>query len=236
MSVHYGLSGVGSKHYAIVRNGSSKVRALVLRVQVDEKQLPTLKAGGVRAEGTDKPTPLTVQSTLIFDAMGPGESRWVEFGMATASAKLGTEVFVDFQDLVDEKVVVNGYRVSIQYAGTSRAIRELALFNKAVFRRLAATKIREASGVVKASRALAARRKPTLSDYLTFVTSVRDPMATSVKRYLDRSGDDRGLETAAALDALLAALKTRRGKDVFAAHATLLNKVDVGLTLLLQKG
>jgi len=88
---------------------------------------------------------------------------------------------------------------------------------------------------VKASRALAARRKPTLSDYVTFVTSVRDPMATSVKRYVDRSGDDRGLETATSLDALLAALKTRRGKDVFAAHATLLNKIDVGLTLFLQR-
>ena len=61
-------------------------------------------------------------------------------------------------------------------------------------------------------------------------------MATSIKRYLDRTGDDRGLETAAALDALLTALKTRRGRDVFAAHDTLLNKIDVGLTLFLQKG
>jgi hypothetical protein len=236
MSVHYGLSGVGSKHYAIVRNGSNKVRAFALRVQVDEKQLQTLKASGVRAEGTEAPAPLAAQSTVILDAMGPGESRWVEFGMANVAARKGTELFVDFQEVVDEKVVVNGYRVSIQYAGTVRAVRELSLFNKAVFRRLAASKIREAGAVIKASRALAARKRPTLSDYLTFMTLVRDPMAASVKRYLDRSGDDHGLETAAALDALLAALKTRRGRDVFAAHVSLLNKIDVGLTLFLQKG
>jgi hypothetical protein len=155
--------------------------------------------------------------------------------MAAVPAKLGTGLFVDFQELVDEKVVVNGYRVMLQYAGTARAIRELALFNRAVFRRLSASKIREAGPVVKVSRALAARRKLTLSDYVTFMVSVRDPLATSVKRYLDRSGDDRGLETAAALDDLLAALSTRRGKDIFAAHATLLNKVDVGLTLFQKK-
>jgi len=236
MSVHYGLSGVGSKHYAIVRNGSNKIRDFTLRVQVDDKVLGSLKAARVRAEGTDKPAPLAAQSTLILAAMEPGESRWVEFGMAPVAARLGTGFVLDFQELVDEKVVVNGYRVTMQYAGTLRAIRELALFNKAVFRRLAASKIREASLVVKASRAIAARRKLTLSDYLAFIVSVRDPMATSVKRYLDRSGNDRGLETAAALDALLAALTTRRGKNVFATHATLLNKIDVGLTLFQQRG
>jgi len=66
--------------------------------------------------------------------------------------------------------------------------------------------------------------------------SVRDLQARSIRRDLDRSGDARGLETAAALDLLLTALKTRRGRDVFAAHATLLSKIDVGLTLFLQKG
>ena len=235
MSVHYGLSGIGSKHYAIVRNGSNKIRDFVVRLQVDEKQLQSLKASRVRTEGKNEPTPLAPQSLLVLAAMEPGESRWVEFGMGTAAAKLGTGLFVDFQELVDEKVVVNGYRVMIQYAGTVRAIRELSLFNKAVFRRLSASKIPEAGPVVKASRAFAARKKLTLADYVTFMVSVRDPMATSVKRYLERAGDDRGLETAAALDDLLTALTTRRGKDVFGAHATLLNKIDVGLTLLQKK-
>jgi hypothetical protein len=234
MSVHYGLSGFGSKHYAIVRNGSIKPRDFVLRLQVADAALRGFKAPQVLAQGSEKAVPLENETTLVIEGMGPGEARWVEFDMAAFKAKVGTALPIDFQEVVDGKVV-NGYRISIQAAATQQAVHELLLFNKAVFQRLlSGLKVREAGRVIKASTAMAARKSLTLDDYLTFMASVRDPMTISIKRYLE-SERDTGLDTTTALEQLLATLASRIGRTTFANHVTLLNKVDVGLTLLFAR-
>ena len=235
MSVHYGLSGIGSKHYAIVRNGSMKPRDFVLRLLVADAALRGFKAPQVLAQGGEKAVPLEKETSLVIEGMEPGEARWVEFDMAAFKAKVGTALPIDFQEVVDGQVV-NGYRISIQAASTQQAVHEVALFNKAVFQRLlSGLKVREAGRVIKASAALAVRKSLTLDDYLSFMASVRDPMTISVKRYVE-SERDTGLDTTTALEQLLAALGTRSGRTTFANHVTLLNKVDVGLTLLFARG
>jgi len=237
MSVHYGLSGFGSKHYAIIRNASKKVRDFALRLRVDPDALAGFAAPWVLVQGTEKPVPLASGAVLVVEGMKPGEARWVEFGMSAFKAKRGASLPVDFEELVDEKVVVNGYRVSIEAATTQRAVHELALFSKAVFQRLqSGTKLRGARPVVHASAALAAKEVVTLTDYVNFVTTIRGPLTASINRYLDEGQQDFDLDTAGALDAFLGSVETRRGKGIFASHVTLLNKLDVGLILRLNRG
>jgi hypothetical protein len=235
MSVSYVLSGIRSKHYAVVRNGSSKVRDLVLRAGIFGKLPEGAATVSALAQGAEKRVPLSEERTLVLQGMESGESRWIELAIEPRGDRRRLAVAVDFHEVVDDKIAVNAFRIALESADSRRAVRELGLLNRSVFRRLAGLEIQEAEPVVKASDAFVARRELNLSDYDEFVRSIAEPAASAVKQYLDRVRSDGGLDTAAALEDFVAALGQRRGKEVFGAHSALLNKVDIGLTLFFEK-
>src|SRR6185369_15970219 len=147
-------------------------------------------------------------------------------------AKLGDSLPVDMLEVVDDKVV-NGFRIAINSAQPAQALRELLMFNAAVFQRLQSQfKVVAAADVVTASRKLLRARTLTLTTYQKFANSVGNAVTESVKRYLAATGNDQGLNIAASLDAFMSAASGRNGGKAFAAHVTLVNQLDVAMTLV----
>ena len=237
MSVHYGLSGFGSTHYAIIRNASDKVRDFNLALAVDPVIIRSFASPLVQVQGGDKPRPPSPNVTLTAPAMKPGEYRWVAFGMGAFKAATNASLPVDMLESVDGKIV-NGFRFNIVSSSAAQALRESVLFSAAVFGRIQAQfKSPEAAAIVKASKALLRTPKMASPAYLKLVASNFEPMAGAVKQLLPGSINDNGLDIAGSLDALNAALKTKTIGNVFASLTTLLNKLDVALTLTrLAKG
>jgi hypothetical protein len=237
MSVHYALAGAAcSKHYAILRNASKHVRDMVIRATVAKEFLGRVDGATVRWEGSEKPQRLEKGTTLSVRAMAPGETRWLELEIGALASRKGGAFGVDFHEIVDEKVAINGFRIQCANVGDAQALRELGLLNRAVFRRLVAIGLKEATGIVKVSEAFGRRKDLSLSDYDDYVRAIREPATSITKQYLGEVGDKRGLGIGDALAAFLSALETRRGRDAFPAHATLLHKIDIDLTLALQAG
>jgi hypothetical protein len=231
MSVHFGLSGFGSAHYGIVFNASKKVRDFVLRIRVADEVLRGFKKPTVGAQGLDKSIPLKSGATLTMKGMRPGEYRWVAFDMAAFEAATGTSLPVDFEELVGDKVV-NGFRFNIAAAKTPVAVRELLLFTAAVFRRLLAQfKIEAAAPVVKSCLQALKGGTLTLAAYRKLMVGEQDEVTKSVEQFLATSKGDGSLDIGGSLKALLKALGGASDGDTFARHVTLLNKLDVAITL-----
>ena len=57
MSVHYGLSGFGSTHYAIIRNASKKQGDFVLKLTANQAALKGIANPTVRAQGAGDAIP-----------------------------------------------------------------------------------------------------------------------------------------------------------------------------------
>jgi len=232
MSVHYGLSGFGSKHYAIIRNASRKPRDVVLKLAAGAEALKGLAQPTVLAQGAREALPFKSGGKITVSGMAAGESRWVALDVGAWKAKLGDSLPVDMLEVVDDKVV-NGFRIAINSAQPAQALRELLMFNAAVFQRLQSQfKVVAAADVVTASRKLLRARTLTLTTYQKFANSVGNAVTESVKRYLAAAGNDQGLNIAASLDAFMSAASGRNGGKAFAAHVTLVNQLDVAMTLV----
>jgi hypothetical protein len=232
MSVHYGLSGFGSTHYAIIRNASKQSRDFVLKLSASAEALRGFSSPTVQAQQAGDPIPFKHGSTLAVTGMKPGEYRWVAFDMASFKAKTGVSLPVDMLEVVDGKIV-NGFRISVASSTHAQALRELLLLNVAVFQRLQSQfKLTEAGDVVKASRLLLKTQAISMSAYLKFLGTVRDAIGVCVKRLLAAGDNDRSLGIASSLALLLRSLDTKNSGKTFANHVTLLNKLDVSVTLL----
>jgi hypothetical protein len=230
MAVHYGLSGSGSRHFAIIRNASKKPRDFVLRAQVGGAALKGLRAPKLHAEGAGA-VALKGGTEVTVQAMKPGESRWVALEMSSFKAKAGVALPVDFEEVVDGKVV-NGFRIQMVGADANLAVRELAHLNQAVFHRLASGYgIKQVGSLIRDSASFARRKTLTPDAYLRFMAKGESAIAASVERWLAIAGSDRGLGIAATMKALHRALAQRSGAKAFAAHVTLLNALDVAITL-----
>jgi hypothetical protein len=231
MSVHYGLSGFGSKHYAIIRNASTKARDLALRLNADPALLRNFTSPTVEVQGGDGAKPFKPGTVVTAPGMRPGESRWVAFGMTAFKATTRTSLPVDLLELVGDKVV-NGFRFNIAASTAAQALREALLLNAAVFRRLQVQfGSTDAADVVKASTALLKVKTITSAAYVKMLASVEGAIASSVKRFLSPAANDRGLGIAAAREVFSGALGAGKAGNVFASHVTLLNMLDVALTL-----
>jgi hypothetical protein len=231
MSVHYGMSGFGSTHYAVIRNASQKVRDFVLRIVADAASLEGLKSPTLQVQGSGKPAPLKAGAVLNGPGMKPGEYRWVAFDMASFAGAKGAPLAVDLLEVVDGRVV-NGFRFSVLASSAAVALREAVWSNAAVFRRLQAQfGSDDAGSVVKASTALLKTRTVTAAGYAKLLGGTSEAMASSVKRFLAAAANDQGLGIAAAREVLAAALATKTTGKIFSSHVTLLNKLDVALTL-----
>ena len=232
MSVHYGLSGFGSTHYAIIRNASKKLRDFVLKLAASQDALTRIANPTVRAQGAGEAIPFEPGTTITVTGMKPGESRWVAFDLSAFKATVGVSLPVDLLEVVDG-TVVNGFRIAVKSASAAQALRELLLFNAAVFQRLQLQfKIAAAADVVDASRRLLKTKTLTLSAYLSFLPTVSDAITTSVNRFVAGANYDNALGIASSLDMLSRTLAGRSARKAFAAHVTLINKLDVAMTLV----
>jgi len=232
MSVHYGLSGFGSTHYAIVRNASKKVRDFVLRLRVDAKVLLAFNKPTVEVQGGGQAVPFDPQTQIVLKGMKAGESRWVAFGMASFKGAAGTSLPVDFLEIVNEKIV-NGCRFNVTPASTTLALRELLRFAGAVMQRVSLQfKLDEAAEVAKAARSLARAKSITRTAYLKFLTRTREATGKSVDGFLVTKSNDMGLQLSASWQALQKAIDTKDFGNAFANQTTLLNKLDVATTLV----
>jgi hypothetical protein len=232
MSVHYGLSGGGSTHYAIIRNASKKARDFALKLDADTDLLKGFSSPTVEMQGGGGPKPFKPGTVLTAPGMKPGEYRWVAFGMASFKAAKDVSLPVDMFELVDEKVV-NGFRFTMVSSTADQALREALLLNGAVFGRLQLqTKSADAADIVKASVALLRTKTISSAAYIKLLASVGDAIANSVKRFLAGKGNDKELRIDESLTALGDAVTTKTIGKVFASHVTLLNKLDIALTLV----
>jgi hypothetical protein len=232
MSVHYGMSGFGSTHYALIRNASKEVRQFALKLNVDPKILRGFTSPTVQIQGTGQPVPLRPDAVLTVPDMKPGERRWVAFDMSGFKAAVGTSLWVDMFELANEKVV-NGFRINVTSSTAANALRECVRFNAAVFRRLARQfNLRDAADVEKASTAALKDKTIAASAYLKLLTSSNDAIANSVKSFLAKDrANESDLGVGASLEAFAKALAGKTTGPIFAVHSTLLNKLDIALTL-----
>jgi hypothetical protein len=232
MSVHYGLSGGGSTHYAIIRNASKKARDFALKLDADTSLLKSFTSPTVEMQGGGGPKPFRPGAVLTAPGMKPGEYRWVAFGMASFKAAQNVSLPVDMFELVDEKVV-NGFRFNIVSSTADQALREALLFNGAVFGRLQLqVESADAADFVKASVALLKAKTISSAAYVKLLASSGDAITNSVKRFLETKSNDNELGIGDSLGALTKALTTKTMGKVFASHVTLLNKLDIALTLV----
>ena len=232
MSVHYGLSGFGSTHYAIVRNASQKLRDMAIRLRADAQTLKGYANPTVQVQGGEPPMPFRPETTVVLKAMQPGEYRWLAFGMDSFRTSAKVPLPVDFLELVDDKPV-NGLRISIVAATATLALGELLLFCGATFQRLQLQfQLDSAGEVAKAARTQLRAKSQTAAAYLKFVARTRDATARSVEGFLGGGQrNDGGLDIASSLKAFLKAADAGVFGNAFAAHVTLLNKLDVAITL-----
>jgi len=231
MSVHYGLSGFGSAHYAVIRNASTKVRDFVLQLRADPKALRAIGKPTLEVQGGGQSVPFVPETRVSLLAMKPGESRWVAFRMDSFKAAANAQLPVDLLEEVDGKIV-NGCRIAVVATTTARALRELLLLDAATMQRLVAVfAIASASDVLKAARTLLKTRVQTSAGYLRFAADTRAAMTDAVARFVVVKSIDRGLGIAAAFAAFDAAVQARDVGNAFATHTTLLNRLDVATTL-----
>jgi hypothetical protein len=232
MSVHYGLSGFGSTHYAIVRNASEKLRDFELRLNADAQTLKGYADPTVQVQGGEKSVPFRPETTIVLKAMNPGEYRWVAFAMTSFKTSAKVPLPVDFLELVDNNVV-NGYRISVVAAAANLALRELLMFAAATFQRLQLQfRLDSAGEVVKAARTSLRAKSLTQAAYLKFVAQTKDATAKTVDGFLGDERRDNGLDVASSLEQLLKSAQAKNFGNTFASHATLLNKLDVATTLV----
>ena len=231
MTVHYGLSTFGSAHFAIVRNASTKLRDLNLKVVAEAASLKGIVKPTIQLMGGGAAAALKSGSAVVLKGMQPGEYRWVALDMASFTAANGASLPVDLLEIVDG-TVVNGCRINIVPSTAAKALKELVLLNSAVFQRLQSVfKISSAASVVRASATLSKSRSITTAAYLSFMTANRDAMEKTLTAFLTGGTHDRGLGIGASLKVLLAALSAKDAGTTFSRHATLLNKIDVAVTL-----
>ena len=235
MSVHYGLSGFGSTHYAIVRNAAKKPRDFVLRLRADAKVLRAFAKPTVEVQGGGQAVPFDPQTTIVLEGMKAGESRWVGFGMASFKGAAGIALPVDFLELVDEKIV-NGYRFNVTSASSTLALREMLRFGGAVMQRVGLQfKLDSAAEVAKAARALAKTKLITHAAYFKFLARTKDATDKTIIGFLATKSNDMGLQVAASWQALQKAADAKDFGNAFANQTTLLNKLDVATTLVQKR-
>jgi hypothetical protein len=230
MVVYYGLSGSGSIHFALVRNASKKSRDFVLKMNAAPETLrgftrPVLKAQSGEA------TAFKPGTTIVLKAMKPGEYRWVSFEFSSLKGETGASLPLDVVELVDDKAV-NGFRINFVASSNSKALEELILFSSSVFQRLSRITKTDAAGEVwKAVEAFLKEARFTSASYFEFMTATKDPLVKAVSTVLEKAKNDYSLDIASSLKLAMKLLEAKDFVNLLAAHTTLINKLDIALTL-----
>jgi hypothetical protein len=232
MSVHYGLSGFGSTHFAIIRNASIKVRDFQLKITADKKLIQSFRDPVITIQNA-QPVPFKPDTVLTVKAMKPGEYRWVAFGMKSfKAAKSGMSLPVDLLELVNDKIV-NGCRINIVSATPAVALKNLLNYSLSVFVRFANEfELAQTSELVKKTRSVLKTGKFSGSVYLKHLNDIDESVAATVKNFIKISANkDRLLNIGASLKAFHDSSGGKEFEPAFAEYTTLLNKLDIALTL-----
>ena len=232
MSVHYGMSGVGSIHYFIVRNASKKPRDFVLGLRADPKMLKSMTNPTVQVQGGDQAVGFGPEMQIVLSGMRAGEYRWVAFGVDATKGTTHDQLPVDFLEIVDDKIV-NGCRVNILTATATRALKEHLRFAGSVMQRVNLQfKLDSAAEVAAAARELASAKTVSLAAYQRFLVANRDPLGATVDGFTAVRRTAVGLDVASSWQAVQDAIDGRDPRTGFARMTTLLNQLDVVTTLV----
>ncbi len=231
MSVHYGLSGFGSTHYAVLRNASKKARDFVLRLRADAKVLGAFSKPTIEVQGGGQAVPFDPQTTIVLKGMKAGESRWVAFGMGSFKAARGTTLPVDLprgRGRQGHQRLPVCHHAGVDEPGAARAA---ALRRRGDAAPRPGVQARERCR----SRQGGAQAREDEVDQAQRLPEVpgedqgRD--GKTVDGFLATKSHDRGLGILASWQALGDAMDAKDFGNAFANHTTLLNKLDVATTL-----
>jgi hypothetical protein len=225
-----GLAGL--EQYAIVHNGLLEPTTMNVQYEVAPEAVNLIKGGTVGVVG-QREQPLGAKGTLVFNAMQPGENRWIKLVFGAFSVPEDRLLAVHFSQ-ADGGRTASGFTMAARSSSLAGAARENLVRAAAVHSREAFKTVRpEPSRLAfETTKLLAREQAPAVSEtaYAAFVREHVPELRTLVADHLQRGPDHFGLEQAAvALEQAVA------GQDVAAlavAHHALLQRLDVHLTML----
>lgn len=231
-----GMSGGGTRSargmsmYAIAHNAATRVRDMKIGVAADPKRLRQLREASLRVvgRGGNDPRPVKPGDVLTLPKMAPGENRWIELTF-TPTPNAREAIPIEIVELVNGRPV-NGYAFVPTPMPLDRAIRETLVQHAVVFTRLhAAFGLAGAKRQAKLALRLARTRTVTPGRYAKFLQAGSKAIATLTGAFLEKCGTPDTLGAAAAVKALAAAKADPAAAQPL--HLTLLNKLDVAMTM-----
>jgi hypothetical protein len=224
-------SGSGaSSFYALIRNGATFRRDLVLRYRVDptvEKQLGKIAISAVGARGVKR----AARGHLVLEGMEPGERRWVSVTVAANSGTGRTPLPILFEEVVGN-AVVNGFAIAPVPSPLGTAIRSNLELHQFRFARVAAVfGVREAKRQSAGARKLLGAKRLTGPAYVVFLRQHLDGMKESARELASKAGQDP-FALKAALSRIEKAVTAGSADEAVPAHISFLGGLDAFQTML----
>ena len=224
-------SGSGdATYYALVRNGATFRRDLVLDYRADPRVLKQLGKVAVAAVG-ERGTKRAGEGRLVLAGMEPGERRWVTVTIASRPGTGRTPLPILFDELLGN-AVVNGFAIAPVPSPLGTAIRSNLELHAFRFLRLAtAFGIAEGKRQSADARNLLRQKRITAAAYLAFLGRNLGGMAACTNDLIAKAGSDPfGLK--AALTRVKQAVAAGSADKALPSHATFLGGLDAFLTML----
>jgi hypothetical protein len=217
-------------YHAMIRNGATFRRDLVLRYRVEPrvlKQLGKLAIGVVGERGSKS----RGEGELVLAGMEPGERRWVSVTVPARNGTGRTPLPILFEEVVGT-AVVNGFAIAPVPSSAAVAIRDnLELHGNRFLRLAEAFGFAEGKRQSADARKLARQKTITAAAYLAFLRRHLGGMNAAVAQLTAKAGADPfGLKP--ALARLKKAVAAGSAPDALPSHATYLNGLDAMLTML----
>jgi len=251
LGVSHNVPHLAGLHYALIHNPGLATRDMVLRF--DAPDVENLRGAQVQVVG-GKTVDFRPGGTVVFEAMVPGENRWVALRAAPDK-----EVSVHFYDMAGDRTL-NAFTLLLQPIPLADSIRDNLRNDVQVFNRLAAAfTVKGAAEEARAATKLLDQKEIKIPQYLAFLnrqSKLRYEVLASLIR--QRGGRDEFgvIESTKALDDaarrkagacgliswLVVWTKTRgtfrglqilsSGEQAASEHGMLLNRLDAYATML----
>ena len=223
-----------ASYHAMIRNGATFRRDLVLRYRVDPrvlKQLGRLAIGVVGERGSKS----QAEGEIVLAGMEPGERRWVSVTVRAKSGTGRTPLPILFEEVVGT-AVVNGFAIAPVPSPAGVAIRNNLELHGNRFLRLAELfGFAEGKRQSADARKLARQKTITAAAYVAFLRRRFGGMSAAATQLATKAGSDPfGLKP--ALARIKKAVAAGSAPDALPAHATYLSGLDAMLTMLQLDG
>jgi hypothetical protein len=223
-----------ASYHAMIRNGATFRRDLVLRYRVDPRVLKQLGKLAITVVG-ERGTKSKGEGEIVLAGMEPGERRWVS---VTVKAKAGTgrtPLPILFEELVGT-AVVNGFAIAPTPSSAGAAIRDNLELHGNRFLRLAELfGFAEGKRQSAEARRLARRKTITAAAYVAFLHRHFGGMNAAANELASRAGSDP-FALKPALAQIKKAVAAGLAPNALPAHATYLSGLDAMLTMLQLEG